>query len=167
MLHGPSGRTVTYREYEERCNRLAHLFRAEGLQQFDHYSVFMENNRHGNFESRAMTLLATGVYRITRNTFFNNHSDAILIRANEYSGEPGKAEVSWNNIFNGGRYNTDVSGIYMPTGSQHYAEVHHNWIHNVNGQAFRLDLAGRRLSLHHNVFWASKRGIVPRQRHSD
>jgi hypothetical protein len=119
----------------------------------------IENNRHGNFESRAMTLLATGVYRITRNTFFNNHSDAILIRSNEYSGEPGKAEVSWNNIFNGGRYNTDVSGIYMPTGSQHYAEVHHNWIHNVNGQAFRLDLAGRRLSLHHNVFWGSMRGM--------
>jgi len=122
-------------------------------------SVFMENNRHGNFESRAVTLLATGVYRITRNTFFNNHSDAILVRSNEYSGEPGKAEVSWNNIFNGGKYNTDVSGIYMPTGSQHYAEVHHNWIHNVNGQAFRLDLAGRRLSLHHNVFWGSMRGM--------
>jgi hypothetical protein len=122
-------------------------------------SVFMENNRHGNFESRAVTLEARGVYRITRNTFFNNHSDAILVRSKEYSGEPGKAEVSWNNIFNGGKYNTDVSGIYMPTGSQHYAEVHHNWIHNVNGQAFRLDLAGKRLSLHHNVFWGSMRGM--------
>ena len=39
-----SGETVTYREYEERANRLAHLLRAHGLQRLDHYSIFMENN---------------------------------------------------------------------------------------------------------------------------
>jgi len=122
-------------------------------------SVFMENNRHANFESRALILEATGPYEITRNTFFNNHSDAILVRMPKY--EPGSQnpEISYNNIFNGGKFNSDVSGIYMPTGSQHYAEVHHNWIHNMHGNAFRLDLAGKQLNLHHNVFWASKRGI--------
>jgi long-chain acyl-CoA synthetase len=35
---------VTYREYDERCNRLAHLLRAHGLGPGDHYSIFMENN---------------------------------------------------------------------------------------------------------------------------
>ena len=39
-----SGRVVTYREYEARCNQLAHLLRAHGLQRLDHYSVFMENH---------------------------------------------------------------------------------------------------------------------------
>jgi long-chain acyl-CoA synthetase len=39
-----TGETVTNRQYDERCNRLAHLLRAAGLQVGDHYSVFMENN---------------------------------------------------------------------------------------------------------------------------
>jgi long-chain acyl-CoA synthetase len=39
-----SGEIVTYREYEERCNRLAHLLRAHGLRPGDHYSIFMENH---------------------------------------------------------------------------------------------------------------------------
>ncbi|MEN9727299.1 MAG: hypothetical protein RL434_1665 [Pseudomonadota bacterium] len=39
-----SGKVVTYREFEARANRLAHLFRHEGLQRLDHVSVFMENN---------------------------------------------------------------------------------------------------------------------------
>lgn len=119
----------------------------------------MENNRHSNFESRALTLDATGHYEITRNTFFNIHSDAIVVRSKGRRPESGNSEISFNNIFNGGKYNSDVSGIYMPTGSQNYAEVHHNWIHNVKGSAFRLDLGGKELNLHHNVFWSSKRGM--------
>jgi arylsulfatase len=122
-------------------------------------SVFMENNRHANFESRAMILEATGPFTIRRNTFFNNHSDAIMVRMRDFEPGDGPPEIAWNNIFNGGKFNSDVSGIYMPTGSQHWAEVHHNWIHNMHGNAFRLDLAGKQLNLHHNVFWASKRGI--------
>jgi len=122
-------------------------------------SVFLENNRHANFESRSVVIEAKGSYKVTRNTFFNNHSDAISIKIKPKSPLGVKPEVAYNNIFNAGKYNSDVSGIYMPTGSQEYAEVHHNWIHNINGNAFRLDLAGSQLSLHHNVFWSSKRGI--------
>ena len=47
----------------------------------------------------------------------------------------------------------------MPIKSQNYTEFHHNWAHNINGNAIRLDLAGRELTIHHNVFWASKRGM--------
>jgi arylsulfatase len=122
-------------------------------------SVFMENNRHANFESRALRLNATGVYTIRGNTFFNNHSDAIVVGMKAYKAGQRNSEIAYNNIFNGGKFNSDVSGIYMPTGSQHWTEVHHNWIHNMHGNAFRLDLAGKQLNLHHNVFWASKRGI--------
>ncbi len=39
-----SGVAVSYRDFEARCNRLAHLFRRRGLAAGDHYSVFMENN---------------------------------------------------------------------------------------------------------------------------
>ncbi|HLX79780.1 MAG TPA: AMP-binding protein [Burkholderiales bacterium] len=39
-----TGETVSYAEYEARCNRLARLLRAHGLKRLDHYSIFMENN---------------------------------------------------------------------------------------------------------------------------
>ena len=39
-----SGETITYRQLDERTNRLAHLLRAAGLKRGDHYSVFMENH---------------------------------------------------------------------------------------------------------------------------
>ena len=39
-----TGQVVTYREYEERSNQLAHVPRDLGLRQFDHFSIFMENN---------------------------------------------------------------------------------------------------------------------------
>jgi len=38
------GETVTFGEYERRCNRVAHLLRAAGLRRGDHVAVFMENN---------------------------------------------------------------------------------------------------------------------------
>ncbi|MCP4313061.1 MAG: right-handed parallel beta-helix repeat-containing protein, partial [Bacteroidetes bacterium] len=121
--------------------------------------VFMENNRHANFESRPLVLNASGTYKIKRNTFFNNCSDAMRITHSADYVVSAPQEVSYNNICNAGKYNTDVSGIYMPNKSQFYANVHHNWIHNVKGNAYRLDRAGIELNLHHNVFWESKRGI--------
>ncbi len=39
-----TGESVSYADYEARCNRLAHLFREYGIARLDHYSVFMENN---------------------------------------------------------------------------------------------------------------------------
>ncbi|MCR9278187.1 MAG: AMP-binding protein [Pseudomonadaceae bacterium] len=39
-----TGETVTYREFEARANRLAHLLRDQGLKRLDHFSIFMENN---------------------------------------------------------------------------------------------------------------------------
>ena len=39
-----TGEAVSYRDYEARSNQLAHLLRALGLRQFDHFSIFMENN---------------------------------------------------------------------------------------------------------------------------
>jgi acyl-CoA synthetase (AMP-forming)/AMP-acid ligase II len=44
IIMGTTGDTVTFREYERGCNRLAHLMRAAGLQRGDHIAVFMENH---------------------------------------------------------------------------------------------------------------------------
>ncbi|WP_411825229.1 right-handed parallel beta-helix repeat-containing protein [Luteolibacter sp. AS25] len=121
--------------------------------------VFMESNRHGNFQSRAIRVVASGPFVITRNTFFNNCGDAILIGfTDDYKGEV-NPQVSYNNLFNAGLYNSDVSGVYMPNLSQFWTEVHHNWVHNCHGNGVRLDQAGEQLTVHHNVFWASKRGL--------
>ncbi|MBN8509025.1 MAG: AMP-binding protein [Burkholderiales bacterium] len=44
FIMASTGEAVSYREYEARSNRLAHLLRAHGLKRLDHYSIFMENN---------------------------------------------------------------------------------------------------------------------------
>jgi long-chain acyl-CoA synthetase len=44
FIMASSGEAVTYREFDARSNRLAHLFRKRGLQRLDHYAIFMENN---------------------------------------------------------------------------------------------------------------------------
>ena len=44
FIMADSGEAVTYREYEARNNKLAHLLRAEDLTYKDHYSIFMVNN---------------------------------------------------------------------------------------------------------------------------
>src|SRR5260370_134823 len=44
FIMAASGETVTWGEYGERCNRLAHLYRDVGLGRGDHVSIFMENN---------------------------------------------------------------------------------------------------------------------------
>ena len=47
FIMASTGASVSHRELDERCNRLAHLLTAHGLGPGDHYSVFMENNdRH-------------------------------------------------------------------------------------------------------------------------
>jgi long-chain acyl-CoA synthetase len=43
IIMASSGETVTFAEYEARCNATAQLLRAAGLQRGDHIAVFMEN----------------------------------------------------------------------------------------------------------------------------
>lgn len=122
-------------------------------------NVFMENNRNAIFEARPLSLWPDGHYKISRNTFINNSSDAVYIRWEHIDIPPEQSEFSYNTVFNAGLYNSDVSGIYMPSRSQGYLEIHHNWFTRVNGNSIRLDISGKHLIAHHNVIWNSKRGL--------
>ena len=44
ILMARSGDAISYREFEARANRLAHLLRSLGLKRLDHFAVFMENH---------------------------------------------------------------------------------------------------------------------------
>jgi long-chain acyl-CoA synthetase len=44
FIMATSGETISFGEYEARCNRLAHLYRDLGLQRLDHVAFLMENN---------------------------------------------------------------------------------------------------------------------------
>ena len=44
FIMAATGDSISYGELDTRSNRLAHLFRAQGLNRRDHYAVFMENN---------------------------------------------------------------------------------------------------------------------------
>jgi long-chain acyl-CoA synthetase len=44
FIMAASGESVSYKEFETRTNRLAHLLRARGLKRLDHFAIFMENN---------------------------------------------------------------------------------------------------------------------------
>lgn len=46
IIMARSGEVVTYGEYERRCNQVAHLLRASGLERGDHVAILMENHPH-------------------------------------------------------------------------------------------------------------------------
>src|SRR3954470_9975242 len=60
VIMAGSGRVVTYRELDEESNRLAHLFRASGLQPGDHIAFMLEN--HPLFLTIAWAAHRAGLY---------------------------------------------------------------------------------------------------------
>lgn len=76
-----SGLEVSYAEFEARSNRLAHLLRAEGLANADHYSVFMENNDR-YLESCAAGERA-GLYYTCINSYLTADEVAYIIQNSE------------------------------------------------------------------------------------
>ena len=44
LIMATSGQVVTFGEYEAAANRMAHLYRDEGLARLDHVAFLMENN---------------------------------------------------------------------------------------------------------------------------
>jgi long-chain acyl-CoA synthetase len=44
LILATSGETLTFRQYDEACDRMAQLYRAQGLQHQEHVAFFFENN---------------------------------------------------------------------------------------------------------------------------
>ena len=44
IIMAPSGRTLTFAEYEAGANQVAHVLRETGLRKGDHMAIFMENH---------------------------------------------------------------------------------------------------------------------------
>ena len=63
---GATGDVITYRELDERSNRLAQLFRARGLAPGDAVAIFMENNER--FMEIAWAAQRSGLYWTTINS---------------------------------------------------------------------------------------------------
>ena len=66
IVMGESGEVVTYRELDERSNRLAHLLRAAGLGHGDHIALLMENAPR--FLEVVWAALRSGLYVTTINS---------------------------------------------------------------------------------------------------
>lgn len=74
---GSTGEVITYREYEDRCNRLARLFRDQGLRRGDHVAIFMENNsRYLETEGAADR---TGLYYTLVNSYLSPEELAYIV----------------------------------------------------------------------------------------
>ena len=66
----------------------------------------------------------------------------------------GPATVEFNHVFNAGLYCVDVASLYVPTGGKMPGTVvHHNWLHDLHGIGFRVDIEGRDIAFHHNLVW--------------
>ncbi len=77
IIMAGSGETVTYRELDERSNRLAHLLRAEGLQRGDHYAVFLEN--HVRFVECSAAGERSGLYYTNVNSYLSAGELAYIV----------------------------------------------------------------------------------------
>ena len=77
VIMASSGETITYRELEERQNRLAHLFRARGLQRLDHIAIFMEN--HARYVECCGAGERSGLYFTCINSFLTPEELAYIV----------------------------------------------------------------------------------------
>ncbi|MEO7854626.1 MAG: AMP-binding protein, partial [Rubrivivax sp.] len=76
-----TGEAVSYREFEARSNRLAHLLRAQGLKRLDHYAVFMENNNR--FLESCSAGYRAGLYFTCINSYLTAEELAYIVNNSE------------------------------------------------------------------------------------
>ena len=77
VIMAGSGETITYRELDERANQLAHVFRAQGLNEGDHMALFMENQIR--FMEIVWAALRSGIYITAINSFLSAPEVAYII----------------------------------------------------------------------------------------
>ncbi|MCW5639231.1 MAG: AMP-binding protein [Rubrivivax sp.] len=81
FIMAATGEAVSWREFEARSNRLAHLLRAQGLKRLDHYSVFMENNNR--YLEACSAGYRAGLYFTCINSFLTPEELAYIVNNSE------------------------------------------------------------------------------------
>jgi hypothetical protein len=67
--------------------------------------------------------------------------------------------LSYNHVFNVGIFTVDIAALYVPNGSEMQGSaVGYNWLHDVNGIGFRVDIEGRGMRFHNNLVWNARNG---------
>ncbi|HET6810118.1 MAG TPA: AMP-binding protein, partial [Acidimicrobiales bacterium] len=95
LIMGSTGETVTYAEYEARSNRLAQLFRAQGLRRRDHVAYFLEN--HPRYLELQGGAERTGLYYTLVNSYLSAEEVAYIVndcRARVFVTSAAKREVA-------------------------------------------------------------------------
>ena len=124
-------------------------------------NVVHDVNLHGRHPGPAITLharedLFPDVREpniVRRNTMYNLGSVGL------YPMGRGAILVSRNHVFNAGLHTVDISALYAPTGRNLAgSRFHHNWLHDVNGIGFRVDIQGRDITFDHNLVWNAAAG---------
>jgi hypothetical protein len=106
--------------------------------------------RGGLFEQKRAALKPNVIRRCTA---FNLGGVGLYIHGT------GPATAEFNHIFNAGLYCVDVSSLYIPVGRDMAGSlVHHNWLHDISGIGFRVDIQGRGITVHHNLVWNASVG---------
>jgi hypothetical protein len=133
----------------------------EGVGNLVQNCVIHDVNLHGRHPGPAITLNALQdefpqVNRpniIRHNTIYNVGSVAIYPNGN------GVIEVAHNHVFNAGLHCVDISSLYIPIGRNlSGSRLHHNWLHDVHGIGFRVDIRGRDIMFDHNLVWNTAAG---------
>lgn len=139
--------------------------------------VVTEGNRHGRHDDKAIEVAyranairlhwkekkvrqlekERGKNLVKHCTVYNNGGIAVYLLGS--SPQHGGGNIAYNHLFNNNRYCVDISSIYVPMGNRWQGGAfHHNWIHNVNGLAYRVDIMGEDVVYHHNVTWETGSG---------
>lgn len=77
ILMARSGEAISYREFEARANRLAHLLRSLGLKRLDHFAVFLEN--HPRYVECGAAGARAGLYYTNINSYLTARELAYIV----------------------------------------------------------------------------------------
>ena len=77
FIMAASGEAVSFRAFDARCNRLAHLLRATGLKRLDHYAMLMEN--HPRFLECCGAGVRAGLYYTCVNSYLTAEEVAFIV----------------------------------------------------------------------------------------
>ena len=124
--------------------------------------IVHDTNLHGRHPGPGISLRGRGVTArapvgsaniIRRRTVYNVGGVGIYALGN------GPSTAEFNHVFNAGLDCVDISSLYIPVGKDMAGTtVHHNWLHDLNGIGFRVDIEGRGITFHHNLVWDASVG---------